>query len=130
MKTGDYLRWTGDDESGELVYTGTITRMSKGKVSFMSSIGRITVPDDDGVFKILKKTERVQQETPMPSPVDTIPVKTSQTMPKGKLGLIIALLKKTPPSSRKDAIEKIVAAGISSPAGASTHYNNAKRWLT
>lgn len=124
MNKGDKVRWNFTDDDGEYSYTGTITRIADNRFWMKTATGKVSSTLDDGTFTVISKGNVVEDNTPPP-------VKKTSRKKNGptKVDLIVDLLKADPPTSRKDAIEKIVAAGISTPAGASTFYNQAKKML-
>ena len=134
---GQFIRWSNTDEDGKFSYIGQVISHTKGRITFTdTSGGQMSVPEDDGTFEVCNKPHNWSITKPTKKkdhkPV-VIQKPTRRTLPKSsetKLDLVVKLLQRNPPVDRKDAIEKIVAAGISTAAGASTYYNSAKGLLS
>jgi len=137
MQVDDFVRWTGSDEEGEFSHVGQVYYIKNEMVALRTQHGVIHVPAEDGAFKVVDKPKDwnlsvVKTKRPTTASPNLPKTRKGQKRKKNgptKIDLIVELLRKDPPSSRKDAIEKIVAAGISTPAGASTFYNTAKKLL-
>jgi hypothetical protein len=129
---GQFIRWTGKDNDGKFNHVGQVISHNKGTITFATADGTIGVSEDDGKFEVCKKPRNWSIAKPVienkPVPI----VKAKRTRSKNgesKIDLVVELLRNDPPVDRKDAIAKIVAAGITTEAGASTYYNSAKKVL-
>lgn len=134
FKKGQFIRWTCTDDEGEFSHIGQVISHSKGMVTCTDTNGgEFGVHESDGTFEICKKPRNWAVAKPtMKKESKTVTTTAKSTRSEGgttKLDLVVNLLRKDPPKNRKEAIDKIVAAGISTPAGASTYYNNAKKVL-
>ena len=146
--TGAFISWTGTDEDGLFKYNGQVQQMD-GETVVFSDCNNIKygVHKEDGTFTSITKPKwwdakiaEAASKTPVPAPVAVVsPVvekktRVTRTTTNGtsKLDQVIALLNEKPElvNSRKNAIAAIVEAGISTAAGASTHFNSAKKQLT
>lgn len=137
IKKGVFIRWTGaDDDGGEASYAGQVTRVREGRITFRTSIGTMTVPQDDGEFKVTRKPKGWKAEpelapTRLPKVRPAKPRKRRKARAKtgGKLPQVVALVREHNPATRKEAIALIVRELGMSDAGASTYYNMAKKEL-
>lgn len=122
-----FYKWTASDTDGEFVHSGQYIGIDDGDVLLNTDHGIMGIPKGDGVFVKTRKTKGARTvELVKPKPT---PKQSYDNRPGGKVGQVIELLVGEPGISRGDAILKIVAAGISSAAGASTHFNKAKGYL-
>ena len=135
FKKGQFIRWTSTDNEGKFSHTGQVVSHKSGMITFITgpNAGEMGVPEDDGSFELVRKP-RNWKETTAPASISkpkAVRKTVTHTRKTGssKLDLVVDLLRNDPPVDRKDAINKIVAAGISTPAGASTFYNSAKKVL-
>lgn len=135
LKKGTFIKWTAKDQQGSFSHVGQIFSIKDGHVVMATSNGgAMGFELTDGTVEVTRKpktwgiVKSCDTEVEVPKPVMAI-ARTSNSNSGGKLEQVIALLRATPVTSRKDAIEKIVAAGISTPAGASTYYNTAKNMM-
>lgn len=137
-----FIKWTSSDEDGAFTHVGQITSINDDNtIEFVTANGTIHVDLDDGTFAPARKPRKwgVVEITPAPAKtrknrgLGSIATKTVRKVRKQKSGSkleqIVTLLKNNPPANRKDAIAKIVEAGLSTQAGASTQYNTAKGYL-
>lgn len=135
---GNFIRWTDTDDEGKFSHVGQVIAHGSGLVTFVNNDGQFTIPEDDGKFEPARKPKSwtdvdwfAVESSRKSKPTVRKPKrkrKKSGTVPT-KLDQVIELLKKDPPLTRQDAIRKIVAAGISTPAGASTYFNSAKQHI-
>lgn len=136
---GQFIRWTSKDNEGTFSHVGQVISHKNGVIVFADANGgKMGVPDTDGKFEVAKKPRTwgakiggAKRKVKATSTAHK-PVKQKRVRAKGgetKLDQVIALLRNDPPASRKDAIAKIVEAGITTAAGASTYYNSAKKVL-
>lgn len=127
---GKFIRWTCKDDAGNFSHVGQVVSHANGLVTFVTqSDGVMSIPEDDGKFSKVRKPRSWSVDV---ATVKSKSLKRKKKQTKGgvsKLDLVVELLRADPPVNRKDAISKIVDAGISTYAGASTHYNNAKKVL-
>lgn len=132
---GDFIKWkSGEDE---LVgrFLNVANKMVRFEISANGSVAEI--PENDGKFTATSQPKDWKKTTSAPKiePTKAPKVKTATSIRKPKekkaggtkVDLVVALLKNHPNVSRKEAIELIVKAGISTPAGASTFYSMAKK---
>jgi hypothetical protein len=127
-----FIRWTGNDSDGEFSYTGQVKMVHDETVIFEDSDGVMYgVHKDDGEFESISKPKNWNRPKSVMTVVKTEPKKEIKSISAGgsKFDQVVELLRANPAliNSRKQAIEAIVAAGISTSAGASTHFNNAKK---
>lgn len=141
FKKGEFISWTGVENGEQFTHVGQVIKHANGVIAFIDSTGgEMHIPETDGEIKITKKPrnweanmptkrERKAKPTSIKKPVEKKkPVQRSKSG-ETKLDAVIKLLRDNPPANRKDAIQKIVDAGITTPAGASTYYSNAKKHL-
>ena len=137
LQVGEYIKWTVVDGDVTEQYEGIVVGTDDIYVEFETNVGKMTVPYDDGSFEklkkavVLKRKKGESEQSKVMKEKETKKVPSKKRAKKGptKVDLIVELLRKSPANSRKEAIEKIVEAGITTPKGASTFYNQAKKVL-
>lgn len=123
-----FIKWTGTDADGTFSHVGQVIKHTKGMITFATADGEITIADTDGEFTAARKPRTWNVKKPAAVKNEKPVTKTKRTRKAGgKTAEVVALIKEHKPATRKEAIALIVDAGISTPAGASTHYNNAKK---
>lgn len=148
FKKGDFIEWTSTVGGETFSYTGLILSSNGVSISFETDIGVLNIMPDDGRFKKVSKPKNWDEKRATAAkataemhkkaaakPAAPKKAKTTERKaraPKAggtKIDQIVELLKAQPElvNSRKNAIAAIVAAGISTPAGASTFFNAAKK---
>ena len=141
VSKGDFIRWTFEDEEGESAhFNGQVTKAKADgevtRITMRFDGGTVEFDSDDGKIEHIKKPKNWKKEEKESAPEKKVnaqgsgkPSAPKKKEPKGKLLEVINLLKNNVPNSRKDAIKRIVDAGIMGEAGASTYWNNAKPHL-
>ena len=136
MKPNDFIKWTAHDEQGQFSYIGQVVAIDDSTVQMVTSERlNITVAIDDGCFTTTSKPQNWDDHTIIPQPTPPTVTSHKRTTCKssggGKLQQVVDLLKSNPTlvQNRKQAIQAIVDAGISTQAGASTWFSNAKNKL-
>ena len=131
FKKKQFIKWTSSDESGDFSHIGQVVSFDAETVTFATSSGEMTVPINDGTFVEVSKphTFDVKVEETSTKKKQKAVKRTRSTNGITKLDQVITLLRNDPPTDRKDAINKIVAAGISTANGASTYYSSVKSKL-
>ena len=126
MQTGEFVRWKSEDDDGKFNYLGKVLASTEENVTMVTEENFVvSFPKDDGVVEMCKKPAGWSIKTP--KIITPIMAVKKATIVGSKADMVAKLLAEHDPSSRKEAIELIVAAGISTKAGASTHYNNARK---
>lgn len=149
FKKGDFIEWTLTVGGETVSYTGLVLSFNGVSISYETDIGVLNIMLDDGRFKKVSKPKNWDEKRATAAkataemhkkaaakPAAPKKAKTTERKaraPKAggtKIDQIVELLKARPELiTRKDAINAIVAAGISTTAGASTFYNTAKKML-
>lgn len=136
---GKFYTWSSSDEEGEFSKIVEILSHEDGKVTFRDNEGHtLTVPETDGTFVSKrapknwegdKVREEVKVETKTEDTTTVAKVRKARTKTKpNKVDKVTTLLgADILKISRKDAIDKIVAANISTANGASTFFNTARK---
>lgn len=149
FKKGDFIKWTSTDDEGKFSYVGLVRSVNGASICFETYMGTLNIAPDDGKFvKVEKPADWDEQRAASekrtaemhktnkrvaakPAPAVKVKATRAPRAKKGgsKIDQIVELLQAQPElvKSRKDAIAAIVAAGISTPAGASTFFNTAKK---
>lgn len=130
LNNGDFIMWT----SGDVNHIGRFVCWEDGNVvmEVTEEGSTMTIPFDDGTFKKVKQPKnwslKVEEDEESKKPAQ-VKKERAPREKKGptKVDLIAELLKENPVNSRKEAIELIVQAGITTAAGASTFYNQVKK---
>lgn len=135
-----FVRWTNSDVNGEFSHVGQVHQMTDEMITLKTEHGLIHLPKNDGKF--IPTNKPIGWELPETKTKDKAKVqrtttkKASSKAPKekkergpSKVDIIVEMFKDNMPASRKEAIAKIVEAGITTPAGASTFWNTAKKKL-
>jgi hypothetical protein len=126
FESGNNIKWSSED----VVHVGVVMSYAGGMVEFETEFGIMCVPEDDGEFesygrKIAFTPVRAAERTPVKH--SEKPSAAPKMSPK--VAAVIKLINDFKPATRKEAITLIVNMGISTPAGASTHYNTAKKFI-
>lgn len=148
FKKGDFIKWTSSDDEGKYSYVGLVRSTNGVSICFETDIGTLNIAPDDGKFvkvakpadwDVKRKASEAAAKAAAKAPkaaAKPVKVKVARTPRAKKAGgtkidLTVALLKSKPElvGSRKAAIAAIVDAGISTPAGASTFFNAAKKLI-
>jgi len=135
----DFIKWT--DTMINHAVVGRVIKDDGFRVEFETEFGTFNVQVDDGTFERTSKPKNWAGSTVKATFVlpagekpeqPKKPAKAKAVGGKTKIDLIVDLLREDPTlvTNRKVAIAMIVEAGISTPAGASTFYNTAKKMLT
>lgn len=111
-----FVRWTATDAEGTFTHVGKVIKDSATFIVLATDVGEMTIDKSEGTFVAVSKKSSSTKKTP----TSTVTVKPGTT----KYQVFKLLEGKN--VSRKEAIEMIVAAGLSTAAGASTHYNSVK----
>ena len=134
---GSFVKWT-DTMVGHSVI-GQVIKDDGFRIEFETEFGTYNVQADDGTFEPASKPKnwtgsKVKTTFVLPAgekPEQPKKPAKAKTGGKTKIELIVDMLREDPTllTNRKVAIAMIVEAGISTPAGASTFYNTAKRMV-
>lgn len=151
---GDFIKWSVPEQ--DIEHIGRFVEHTNYNMVIMQIQQRdgvkgvITIPDNDGTFELCKrpkwwvdsensawnnpsKTKSKKTNPTIVPPKADVPKKAKAKRTSGgktKVDLIIELLGEDGgKTTRKEAITRIVDAGISTPAGASTFYNTAKKQM-
>lgn len=142
FKSGEFISWKSTDGDEQVAHVGQVLSHKNGTIemTFGMNGSSISIPEDDGTFTKARKpkawvADAVKRERKPRSDrglgsLATKTVKRVKRTPGGKtkVELIIELFRETgAPESRKDAIARIVEAGITTQAGASTFWAKIKR---
>lgn len=126
LKVNDSVKWTSSDAEGTFTHIGTVAAIDKASITLQTDEGTITTSLDDGTFAKTKATaKRVAFKPYQPDPNVSVP----SSLKPGTVKYKVYQLLKGKDVSRQRAIDMIVAAGLSTPKGASTHYSNVKSML-
>lgn len=120
-----FVKWTGTDAEGTFSHTGRVIKDDGHVICLETSLGEMVVTRDGGnTFKRARATKinRTTTTTTTPAKKTT----TTTTLRSGSVKEAVFNLLKGKTVTRKEAIELIVSAGLSTAAGASTHYNSVK----
>jgi RNase P/RNase MRP subunit p29 len=128
---GQFVKFVGTEDGKEFSYEGQVVSSTKADVTFTTEEGTMTVPASENVTVIAKPSKRVKAvavKIEKTEPKAEKPVKATRAKRDGsKQEQVNALYAEMVDASRKDVIAKIVSLGITTVAGASTMYANAKR---
>lgn len=117
-----FIRWTGTDAEGTFSHVGRVVSATDSFVVLATEIGEMTIDQTNGSFDTVTAPSKFKAT---PTKKTTV----TSTLKPGSVKQSVFELLKGKTVSRKEAIELIVKAGLSSPAGASTHYNAVKNMI-
>lgn len=134
FREGDFVKWSSADDQGPFSYIGHVIEQTETSIQFLVNDGGvIEVSIDDGTFEHVNRPKDWRGEA-LKGMTDDGEVKiTPDSIVREKkitkTDQAVDLLRDRGKMSRKEAIQVLVDAGLSTPAGASTHFNNAKKVL-
>ena len=128
LTKGTRIRWTASDEMGKFQHTGTVVKTTKSVVWMASEeVGEMAFERNDGQIEVIRHSrkskvtaEKARADRALKQP------KAKRVLKAGTVKAQVFELLKGKTVTRKEAIAMIVEAGLSSPAGASTHFNSVK----
>lgn len=143
LTKGTRIRWTASDAMGRFQQTGTVIKATKDNVVMLSDeVGEMAFENTDGQIEVMKSSktsikrieDREREERQAVSRARRRargPAKPANPILKaGSVKFqVFELLQGKKGIARKDAIQMIVDAGLSTPAGASTHFNSIKELI-
>lgn len=150
MKAGSFVKWTSSDGTKPFTYVGKVVSASKDSIEMLTVDGVMGFSLTDGTVEKAKKPTRFDE---LVAAKNTATAKKAKVLPRDRKSVrktatrkvrktdgltkqdrVDALVKEHLEKfgsmpSRKDAIAHIVELGITTAAGASTMFANAKRKL-
>ena len=127
FKVNQMVNWTTQDEEGTFSYTGRIVSINSKRVEINTEVGVIGFDLSDGKLRKSKsKGTDIVSITNVPAKKQS---KHPATLKPGTTKYAVFQLLNGKDVTRKEAIQMIVAAGLSTPAGASTHFNSVRKML-
>ena len=130
LSVGDYIRWTGYEGDDEFSFEGKLTELTEERFVLVSKVGgkyyEMSSSVDDGSIDRIDEIDNFFvkiERTEVPN------IKKRKKNKKSKVDLILELLEANPElvDKRKECISIAVEKGISSAAGCSTFFNEAKK---
>ena len=128
FKKDSFVKWTAEDDDGSFNYVGRVVRSNAQTVTMHTSHGLMTVAITDGTFTAARRPKSMKHVKPtnLEHPKASKLPKAKRVLKAGTVKAQVFELLKGKTVTRKEAIAMIVEAGLSSPAGASTHFNSVK----
>lgn len=129
MNTGDFAKWTAQDEQGSFSYVGQIESINDRWINLQTTEGLLSFRPDDGALTPHEAINLTIVVKPIPDKIiKSIEPHTPKEVKVGsKLERAVAIVKANPNASRKELITMFVEQLSMTPAGASTYVYNAKK---
>lgn len=115
-----FVRWTATDAEGTFKHVGKVVNDTEVFIVLKTEVGEMTIDKTNGSFESVRQPKSFKATSTKKTTAKTVSLKP------GTVKHSVYELLKGKSVSRKEAIEMIVAAGLSSAAGASTHFNSVK----
>ena len=130
LEVGEYIRWTGYEGDDEFTFEGKLTELTDEGFVMVSKVGgkyyEMGSSHDDGS---IEKIDVIDNFFIKIERKEVTNIKKRKKNKKSKVDMILELLEENPDlvNKRKECISIAVEKGISSVAGCSTFFNEAKK---